>query len=146
MQGFMASQQNFNIPDLKGLRVLVVEDMFLVAEELCHSLQDWGCEVVGPAAGVDEALKLVERERLDGALLDVNLGNERCFPIAEALEKHGVPFFFLTGYDMSSAFPPEFETVPRLPKPVDLQLLAKTIDDCFKRMTVGPSSPCDLRD
>lgn len=130
----------------QGLRVLIVEDMFLVAEELSYNVQEWGCEVIGPAAGVDEALKLVDSERLDGALLDVNLGNERCFPIAEALENNGVPFVFLTGYDMSSAFPPEFENVPRLPKPVDLQLLARTIDDCFKRMTLEPNSSCDVRD
>jgi len=86
-----------NSEGLKGLRVLIVEDMFLVAEELSYTLQDWGCEVVGPAARVDEGLKLVESERLDGALLDVNLGDERCFPIAAALQKQVVPFLFLTG-------------------------------------------------
>lgn len=129
----MTDHSTPNTQGRKGLRVLIVEDMFIVAEELSYAVQEWGCEVIGPASRVDEALKLVESERLDGALLDVNLGDERCFPIAAALEQHGVPFLFLTGYDMSSAFPPEFETVLRLPKPVDLQRLANAMDDCFAR-------------
>ncbi len=132
--------------DFKGLRVLVVEDMFLVAEELSYNLEDWGCEVVGPAGGVDEALRLVESERLDGALLDVNLGDERCFPIAATLEKQGVPFIFLTGYDMSSAFPPQFEAVPRLSKPVDLQRLENAMGECFARETLSRTSTDELRD
>jgi two-component SAPR family response regulator len=129
----MTDLSTSNRESFKGLRVLIVEDMFLVAEELSYTLQDWGCEVVGPAAGVNEALKLVENESVDGALLDVNLGDDRCFPIAVALQKQGVPFVFLTGYDMSSAFPAEFESVLRLPKPVDLQRLANAMDDSFAR-------------
>jgi len=122
---------------LKGLRVLVVEDMFLVAEDISDTLQGWDCEVVGPAARVDEALGLVAAERLDGALLDVNLGDERCFPIAAALGKNETPFLFLTGYDMSSAFPPEFEAVPRLSKPVDMKLLAQLITRHFTKEGAG---------
>jgi CheY-like chemotaxis protein len=117
----------------EGLQVLVVEDMWLVAEDLRDTLLDWGCRVVGPAARVDDALELVGAEELNGALLDVNLGDERCFPIAEALKTKSVPFVFLTGYDMSSAFPPEFESVPRLPKPVDAQRLAHLVEERFTR-------------
>jgi DNA-binding response OmpR family regulator len=116
-----------------GIRVLIVEDMFLVAEDLSDTLQTWGCDVVGPAARVDEALGLVAAEALDGALLDVNLGDERCFPIAEALRAKGTPFLFLTGYDMASAFPTEFENAPRLTKPVDTQLLARMMAEQFAK-------------
>ena len=113
--------------ELRGCRVLIVEDVFLVAEELGNTLQDWGFEVVGPAARVAEALELVALEKLDGALLDVNLGDGRSFAVARALRQNGVPFVFLTGYDMSSAFPPEFERVPRMPKPVNPQRLSELI-------------------
>lgn len=122
-----------------GIRVLVVEDMFLVAEDLSDTLQSWGCEVVGPAARVDDALGIVAAELLDGALLDVNLGEERCFPIAEALRAKGTPFLFLTGYDMASAFPPEFESAPRLTKPVDTRLLAQMIAEQFAKEAARPS-------
>jgi len=122
----------------QGRRILIVEDLFLVAEELSDTLQDWGCEVSGPAARVGDALALVAHETLDGALLDVNLGDERCFPIAQALRERGVPFIFLTGYDMSSAFPPEFANVPRLPKPVDLKRLSSLIEEHFLKVSAGP--------
>jgi CheY-like chemotaxis protein len=126
--------------NLNGIRILVVEDMFLVAEDLAETLQGWGCEVIGPAARIEDALKLVAGERLDGALLDVNLGEERCFPIAEALEANGTTFLFLTGYDMASAFPPEFESVPRLAKPVDTALLAQLMTEHFGDTAVGSTT------
>jgi CheY-like chemotaxis protein len=126
--------------NLKNLRILVVEDMFLVAEDLSDTLQEWGCDVVGPAARVDEALDLVAAERLDGALLDINLGDDRCFPVAAALTINETPFLFLTGYDMPSAFPPEFKSVPRLRKPVDTKLLAKLIVEQFLN-EAGASMP-----
>jgi DNA-binding response OmpR family regulator len=128
------------MPDsLNGLRILVVEDMFLVAEDLSDTLQGWGCDVVGPAARVDDALRLVDVEQLDGAVLDVNLGDEFCFPVAQALREKGTPFLFLTGYDMASAFPPEFEAVPRLSKPVDTRLLAQLATEHFSRTEAGSS-------
>ena len=83
---------------LRGLRVLVVEDTLLVADLIVEELQEVGCMVVGPAPRVERGLALARSERLDGALLDVNLAGELCFPIAELLLAQGVPFAFLTGY------------------------------------------------
>ena len=123
--------------ELRGRRVLVVEDILLVAEDLSDTLQDWSCEVIGPAARVAQAIDLVEREKLDGALLDVNLGEERCFPIAAALRERHVPFIFLTGYDMPSAFPPEFKDIPRLSKPVDPKRLLELIQVHFWKVSAG---------
>jgi CheY-like chemotaxis protein len=127
----------FQYPALQGRRVLVVEDILLVAEELSDTLKDWGCEVIGPAAQVGRALDLVEREKLDGALLDVNLGKEHCFPIATVLRERRVPFIFLTGYDMPSAFPPEFKDIPRLPKPLDPKRLSVLINEHFCKVWAG---------
>src|SRR5260370_29853158 len=85
--------------DLRGLRILVVEDNFLVAEDLRELLTRRGCDVVGPAPRVEQGLSLVGEGRLHGAVLDINLGSENCFPIAAALSERSVPFVFLTGYD-----------------------------------------------
>jgi len=107
--------------ELRGLKVLVVEDNFLVAELVRSLLEDCGCETVGPAGRVDSALALIEDDdgALDGAVLDINLAGEYCFPIAERLHQRGVPFFFLTGYDDGQIIPPQFREVPRLAKPFD---------------------------
>lgn len=65
-----------------------------------------------------DGLALAQREKLDGAVLDINLNGDRCFPIAHALTSRGVPFVFLTGYDSSTVVPDELRTTPRLGKPV----------------------------
>lgn len=83
---------------LAGRRILVVEDEMLIAMMLEDLLIELGCEVVGPVSTVAGGLKLAAEERLDGAVLDVNLGQERAFPIADALRAAGVPFVFVTGY------------------------------------------------
>ena len=77
---------------LEGLKVLVVEDNLLLAEVTKILLEDSGCEVVGPAGWLQRGLELAEHERLNGAILDINLHGEMSFPIAEALSARGVPF------------------------------------------------------
>lgn len=62
-------------------------------------LEDAGATVVGPVPSVDEALRLINSETIDAAMLDVNLGAERSFPIAEALKARAKPFLFATGYN-----------------------------------------------
>src|SRR5437879_9653711 len=104
---------------LAGLRILVVEDNFLVAEDLRGLLSRRGCDVVGPAPRVEQGLTLVAAGGLDGAVLDINLGDENCFPIAAALRARSVPFLFLTGYDDQTLVPVEYRQAPRLSKPVD---------------------------
>jgi len=112
---------------LSGLHVLVVEDAFLVALDLSGQLEDSGCDVIGPAASVKQALEQIDGVALDGAILDVNLAGERSFPIAELLAARGIPFLFLTGYDSSTVLPEEFQGVPRLSKPVDTKVLMEAV-------------------
>jgi CheY-like chemotaxis protein len=86
------------IPELAGLRVLVVEDEMMVSMLIEDMLTDLGCHVVGPAARLDEALSLAEHAELDCAVLDVNLGGQSTFPVADLLRAKGAPFAFATGY------------------------------------------------
>ncbi len=102
---------------LDGLRVLVVEDEFMVSAALETTLTDLGCTVVGPAARLRQALRLAESEALDGAIVDLNLAGEEAYPVAEALAARGVPFMFVTGYG-SRSVREDFRSVPRLDKPI----------------------------
>jgi CheY-like chemotaxis protein len=80
---------------LKALRILLVEDDGLVAMMLEDMLGDLGCELVGSFVRVGAALAWIEAGgEVDAALLDVNLGDESVFPVAEALRARGVPFAF----------------------------------------------------
>ena len=87
-----------DIPDLSGLRILVVEDEMMVSMLIEDMLTDLGCTVVGPAARLDEAIALADAETLDCAVLDVNLGGQPIFPLADILRAKGTPFAFATGY------------------------------------------------
>lgn len=105
--------------DVSGCRVLIVEDEYLVAMDLAEALEERGILVVGPVASVGEALEQIENgQRLDAAVLDVNLGGERVYRVAEALSARGVPFIFTTGYD-ADLLPESLLSVPRLEKPAD---------------------------
>lgn len=84
--------------DLTGLRVLVVEDEMMVSMLIEDMLEDLGCKVVGPAARLDEALALARDAEIDCAVLDVNLGGQPIFPLADYLREKGAPFAFATGY------------------------------------------------
>lgn len=79
-------------------RILIVEDEPLIAMLVQEWLEELNCTAIGPAASVGGALKLIAGLALDGAVLDVSLGKEESFPIADELRKRGVPFVFATGY------------------------------------------------
>ena len=103
---------------LTGRRILVVEDEALVAMLVEDALLDAGAIVIGPVATVAEALSLLQRERPDVAVLDLNLAGETSTPVADALVTMGVPFVVATGYG-ADGLPPGHVAVPVLAKPYD---------------------------
>src|SRR4029079_11501645 len=82
--------------DLRGSRVLIVEDAVLLALELETGLSEAGAEVIGPAYELEEAMALLERP-IDAAVLDANLNGRSVMPVADALAARKVPFVFATG-------------------------------------------------
>jgi CheY-like chemotaxis protein len=114
-------------PTLVGLRVLVVEDDPLVAMLMEDSLDELGCQVVGPAGTIAEALSLIEGGAIDVALLDLNLGQgETTYQLAGPLQARGVPFLFVTGFDALSLRDP-YKNSPTLPKPYRLDDLERAL-------------------
>ena len=110
----MASRQ------LAGLRLLVVEDEYYLADEARSVLCDEGAEVLGPVGTVAEASALIGTgTSIQAVLLDVNLRGEMAFHVGDALQERGIPFAFVTGYDRV-ALPERFAAVPRLGKLVKL--------------------------
>src|SRR6476469_3498155 len=114
--------------ELRGLRVLVVEDETLVAMMMEDLLADMGCIVVGAAATIAQALMLLSNPafRIDGAILDVNLGGEKVFPVADVLEQQGIPFVFATGYGKGGLEPRHAER-PVIAKPFGYEPLKKAL-------------------
>ena len=112
---------------LLGLRVLVVEDDYFIALELCHALRDAGAAVIGPARNVQSGLHAIDSEQIDCAVLDINLQGRLGFQLAEALRARDIPAIFATGYDRTT-IPEALADMPHLEKPVDLPALCRAIE------------------
>jgi len=113
--------------EVKGLRVLVVEDESMVSMLMEDMLHELGCTVVGAVARFDEALRQATNgPAFDLVLLDVNLNGKQTFPIAEVLAARGVRFIFATGYG-EGILPPSLQGRPILQKPFELATLEKAL-------------------
>jgi len=125
---------------LSGRRVLLVEDEAVIALDLAALLTELGADVVGPAHSVATALALLNAEKLDCAVLDINLDGEAVYPVARLLKARHIPFAFVTAY-YGEKVEPEFQDRPILQKPVDFQdLVHALLHTCAHRDEVlGPS-------
>ncbi|MGN7295405.1 response regulator [Rhizobium sp. SAFR-030] len=123
-----------SVPTLIGCRLLVVEDEYLVASSLLKALEKDGATVFGPVSDVERALEVVEASTFgfDAAILDVNLDGEMVYPVAATLSEQGIPFVFVTGYDLR-VMPHDLAAAPCLMKPCDeselIRLLRGCVDD-----------------
>jgi DNA-binding response OmpR family regulator len=123
---------NFAAHQWRGLRVLIVEDEYFLAQDLADRFQNLGAEVLGPAGTVAEALTLASRAGIDGAVLDVNLRGERVYPVADLLRQKQVPFVFASGYG-GELEPDAYSNIPRCIKPVDFAVLVQALANQLQR-------------
>jgi CheY-like chemotaxis protein len=115
---------------LSGRRVLVVEDEIMVAWLLQDMLAKFGCVAVGPAVRVDEALAMIDAEAIDAAVLDVNLGGQMSYPVADKLVMRGVPFVFSTGYSRARLLE-DYRVFPMLQKPYEQAEMREALENLF---------------
>lgn len=114
---------------LRDRRILVVEDDYLLAEDLRSELEAQGAQVLGPAPSVPRALALLSADPpLDAAVLDMNLGGQMVYPVADALLGRGIRFVFVTGYNRS-VVPDPYARVACLEKPLNLRLLLRALTE-----------------
>jgi DNA-binding response OmpR family regulator len=121
--------------DKPRCRILVVEDEAMIAMLVEEMVLDFGSEVVGPAAKMEEALRLASDASLDAAILDVNVGGAVVYPVADLLRARGVPIIFATGYG-AGELPSRFRKDAALSKPFSYEELAGAL------RTVLANQPC----
>jgi CheY-like chemotaxis protein len=118
---------------LAGYRVLIVEDDHLVADIIVAMVEDAGGCVVGPFSTMIDALANLDYSRaIDAAVLDIGLGSEVSYPLANALKVTQIPFVFLTGRDKSE-LPDAHAQSSYLQKPFTAELLIQAIKGCLDR-------------
>lgn len=114
---------------LEGKRILVVEDEFLLADEIVEWLALRGAEPVGPAATLPQGLRLIEEApAIDCAVLDINLAGTMVFPLALELRRRGIPLLFASAYAQDIPFPDDLKTAPRLKKPFSEAQLIRGVE------------------
>jgi DNA-binding NtrC family response regulator len=105
---------------LKGARVLVVDDEFLIAAQLECDLREAGAQVFGPSHALQDALAVAEREYLTAAILDIQLGHDNIGPLAEHLADRGIPCVFYTGQSDTDPIRAQWPNSKVISKPATL--------------------------
>jgi CheY-like chemotaxis protein len=108
---------------IRGSRVLIVEDEYVLARDLAHYFTELGAQVLGPASNVEAAEGKVDHA--DAAVLDVDLNGRTVFPLADALASRNVPFVFFTG--RGDMIPARFRHVGQLQKPAAWREIADAL-------------------
>ncbi len=102
---------------LLGHTVLVVEDNFIIGEDIAGLIADEGGSVIGPVPSLAEAIDVVSRTPgIDVAVLDVRLGNSAVYPLAAILRRNDVPFVFYSG-EAPGSLHPDYRAEPFIAKP-----------------------------
>jgi CheY-like chemotaxis protein len=98
--------------------VLVVEDEYFIAHDCAKVLTECGCQVAGPFCRLEDAFQFLDEgsERIDGALLDVNLQGSAVYPLLERLLEMKIPIALYTGY-AADYLPKQFRDLPVFTKP-----------------------------
>jgi DNA-binding NtrC family response regulator len=119
-------------PYLTNCRVLIIEDEFLLGDDLARALRQIGVHVIGPIAEFSDAASVAHGD-FDIAVIDVNLRGNSTYPIADAMMQADKVFIFTTGYG-AGCIPEHFRHVTRWEKPYDLdKVTAEVVRLCRQR-------------
>ena len=115
--GAVEPDQEMAAQRLHGRCVLIVEDEYLLANDLEREFRPAGINILGPVPTLLQAMALVQDQAIDLAVLDIALDGDNVYPLADALIGRNVPVLFVTGYDRSD-IPSRYSDVPVCQKPV----------------------------
>ncbi|WP_332715560.1 hypothetical protein [Pelagibacterium mangrovi] len=122
----MSLNEDGGSDDIAGKCVLVVEDDYVLAREVCNDLKSHGVHVLGPAPTVHYANLIIGKRRLDGAILDIKLFGEEVYDLVDVLMARGVPIVFATAYQPES-IDARYRAVDTLHKPLNLAHLRRKV-------------------
>jgi DNA-binding response OmpR family regulator len=131
----------FSAQGLFGCRILIVEDRYLVADDLQRLLSRNGAEIVAVVADADQAKRLAASGDIDLAVLDVDLRGQDVFEVAATLAARKLPFLFVTGL-ARTYLPERYRAVPMVTKPFsEPELLARISEVLDEARGCTPSAP-----
>ena len=120
--------------ELKGARILLVEDSWHVGNAIKRLLRALGADVAGPAATIADAERLIAERKPDVAIVDINLRDgERANPLLDRLQEESIPVIVITGYTAVSLHPGKVEAI--LQKPVSVEKFLAVLRPIVARLT-----------
>lgn len=111
-------------------RVLIVEDDIVYGRELRTIVEELALRPIGPIPGVRPALAVIGGVPLDAALLAVRVDDGLSFPVAHALEEHGIPYAFVTAVPGMVEAEPGMQGKPLVRKPFRAERIATALLEC----------------
>ena len=117
---------------LKGLRALIIEDEYFVADDLRKILKKQGADLVKLSGTVEDAIRNIREDGFEFALVDINIRGEMTFALADEFRRRNVPFAFVSGYERR-LIPRRFDDVPNWGKPYDHRQIVTGIQSLWTR-------------
>ncbi len=111
---------------LAGRCILFVEDEAIIAVLIDDMLRELGAIEISHASNIAEALDLLDNSQPHVALLDLNLGCDLVYPVAECLRARSIPFVFASGFGQGG-LSGEWSDHAILQKPFDTQMLSEAL-------------------
>jgi two-component SAPR family response regulator len=105
--------------DLARRRILVVEDELLLALDIVDQIEEHNGVVLGPVVTLEQGLAALEAERPDACIVNINLGPDKVYPLADRLIEVDIPFVFASS-ETRASIPDRFNGVPLHSKPLDM--------------------------
>lgn len=106
-------------PDLDRRRILVVEDEPMLALDIVLQIEEHNGIVIGPVASLDQGMRALEDERPDACILNIRLGADLSYALADTLLAQRIPFIFASS-EQRADIPDRFDGVPLHAKPIEM--------------------------
>lgn len=128
--------------EIKGARILVIEDQPIIAMAMTDALTEMGAVVAGQASNFREALRLASEAEADAVLLDIWLKDVAAYTIGDILTQRGIPFIIVSGAAKSEE-PALCRNAPRLLKPFKEDELLAALTRLLREHPVGGFGPVE---
>ena len=112
---------------IKGARVLIVEDEYMIADDLARAMREAGGEPVGPVSTLEQAEEILGQAHVDAAIFDLDLRGKMAFDLIEKLVTPGLPCLIVSGYG-DDVLPETLDGISRLEKPVNPKTVIEKLD------------------
>jgi two-component SAPR family response regulator len=111
---------------MKSMKVLIVEDDFVIADDLARVFEKAGVQVLGPVASVVDAIPLIDQAEV--AVLNVDVQGKSALPLAERLIEKQVVVVFYSGHD-PAVLPDRMRQVRFVPKPATSDVVLNVLSE-----------------